>query len=68
MIGAEIICTDESCAVTIDIVVESLDELELLACDDCGCTVQVLATWDVVELRPAAPVVSLRRTTRPLAA
>lgn len=62
MIGAEIICTDESCAVTIDVVVESL---ELLACDDCGCTIQVLATWDVVELRPAAPVVSLRRGPHP---
>lgn len=68
MIGAELICTDESCAVRVDVTVESLDHLELLACDDCGCTTQVLAVWDVVELRPAAPITTLRRTPPPLAA
>ena len=69
MIGAELICTDESCAVRVDVTVESLDHLELLACDDCGCTTEVLAVWDVVvELRPGAPVTTLRRTPPPLAA
>ena len=68
VIGVEIICTDESCAVTVDISVESLEHLHLLACDDCGCTTQVLAVWEVVELRPAAPVTTLRRTPPPLAA
>ncbi|HEX2160942.1 MAG TPA: hypothetical protein VHF88_03885 [Thermoleophilaceae bacterium] len=68
MIGAEIICTDESCAVALDVSVDTLDELELLACDDCGCTIQILAVWDVTELRPAAPVTVLRRTPPPLAA
>ncbi|HEX2071317.1 MAG TPA: hypothetical protein VHF90_06700 [Thermoleophilaceae bacterium] len=68
MIGAEIICTDESCAVTVDVSVDTLEELELLACDDCGCSIQVLAVWDVTELRTAAPVTPLRRTPPPLAA
>jgi hypothetical protein len=68
MVGAEIICTDEGCAVTLDVVVEQLEALELLACDDCGCTVQVLATWDVFERRTAAPVTQLHRHKPPLAA
>jgi hypothetical protein len=68
MIGAEIVCTDEHCAVTLDVVAESAEALAEIACDDCGCTVQVLAVWEVVELRPAAPVAQLRPAKRPLAA
>jgi hypothetical protein len=68
MIGAEIICTDEHCAVTLDVVAESIEALDAIACDDCGCTVQVLAVWEVVELRPAAPVTHLRPPKPPLAA
>ncbi len=68
MIGAEIVCTDEHCAVTIDVVAESIDALELIACDDCGCTAHVLSVWEVVELRPAAPVAELRPRRPPLAA
>jgi hypothetical protein len=68
VIGAEIVCTDEGCAVTVDVVVESLEQLDLLACDDCGCTVHAVAVWDVVELRAAAPVTPLRRRRPPLAA
>jgi hypothetical protein len=68
MVGAEIVCSDEQCAVTIDVVAESLDVLESIVCDDCGCTNQVLAVWEVVELRPAAPVTQLRPRKPPLAA
>jgi hypothetical protein len=68
VIGAEIVCSDESCAVTLDVVVDSLADLELLACEDCSCTIQVLAVWDVVELRTAATVTALRRPSRRLAA
>jgi len=68
VIGAEIICTDESCAVTVDVVVDSLEDLDLLACDGCGCVMQTLAVWEVVELRPAAPVTPLRSAHPPLAA
>jgi len=68
MVGAEIICTDEHCAVTVEVVAKSADALVLVACDDCGCTTQVLAVWEVVELRPAAPVTQLRPARPPLAA
>ena len=68
MVGAEIICSDEHCAVTIDVVAESLDALESIVCDDCGCTTQLLAVWEVVELRPATPVTQLRPPKPPLAA
>lgn len=53
---------------TVDIVAESADALELIACHDCGCATQVLAVWEVVELRPAAPVTQLRRPKPLLAA
>jgi hypothetical protein len=68
MIGAEIVCTDETCAVTVDVDVESLAELDLLACDGCGCSMQTVAVWEVVELRAAAPVTPLHRSRPPLAA
>jgi hypothetical protein len=65
VIGVEIVCSDEGCAVTAEVVVDSIDELALLVCDDCGCVAQPLATWDVVELRPAAPVTALPQRRRP---
>lgn len=68
MIGAEIICTDEACAVTVDVVVGSLAELELLVCDGCDCSMHAVAVWEVVELHAAAPVTQLRRSRPPLAA
>ncbi len=68
MVGAEIICSDEGCAVTVAVVAESHDGLDPIACADCGCTTQVLAVWEVVELRPAAPVTQLRPPKPPLAA
>lgn len=61
MIEAEIVCSDEGCAVTADVLADSLEELELVVCDDCGCVAQVLSVSEVVELRPAAPVTPLRR-------
>lgn len=61
MLEAEIVCSDESCAVTAQMVVDSLAELELLACEECGCVAQALSVSEVVELRPAAPVARLRR-------
>ena len=53
MFGVDLICSDEACASVTETVVASLDELDLLACDGCGCTLQSLAIWEVVELRPA---------------
>lgn len=53
MFGIELICSDESCAEVTEVVVSSLEEVDALVCDSCGCTLQSLAVWDVVELRPA---------------
>jgi hypothetical protein len=68
MFGAEIICSDEHCAVTVDVVAESAEAFASIACDGCGCATQVLAVWEVIELRPAAPVIALRPPKPPLAA
>jgi hypothetical protein len=52
MFGATLLCTDEGCAEVVDVVVGSLDELEALVCDGCGCCSQVLAVWEVSPARP----------------
>jgi hypothetical protein len=59
MFGIELICTDQSCAEVSEAMVASLEEADVLTCDSCGCTLQSLAVWEVVELRPAAPVRAL---------
>ena len=56
MVIAELICSDEGCAVTVELVLESLDELDTLVCEDCEYTLQTLSISDVelIELeRPA---------------
>lgn len=52
MFGIELICSDEACAEASETTVASLEALDLLTCDGCGCTVQSLAVWEVVESRP----------------
>lgn len=52
MLGVETICSDESCGHLAEAVVASVGELDVLVCDDCGCLVQALAVWEVVEVRP----------------
>ena len=53
MVIAELICSDEDCAVTVELVAESLEELDALVCADCECTLQTLsiAEAEPVELR-----------------
>ena len=51
MLGVELICTDETCAEVSEATVFSLEELTLLTCDGCGCTLQSLNVWEVVEMR-----------------
>ena len=70
MIGASLICSDEACAETID-VIASLDDLDHLVCHGCECTLTVLAVWEEDHPRPPATVVALRpgwRTDLSLAA
>lgn len=57
MYGIELICSDEACAELVEITAPTLAEIELLACDGCGCTLQALAVWDVAEIHVAPPLV-----------
>ena len=61
MFGVELICTDVACAETTELTVASLEELSVLTCDGCGCTLQSLAVWEVVELHAAARPIALPR-------
>jgi hypothetical protein len=62
MLGVELICTDEACAEVKEVNVFSLEELTLLTCDGCGCTLQSLNIWEVVEMRVSRPATEqLRR-------
>ncbi|HYI99830.1 MAG TPA: hypothetical protein VEX36_09195 [Thermoleophilaceae bacterium] len=56
MYGIELICSDEACAELVEIAIPTLSEIELLACDGCGCTLQALAVSDVVEIHVAPPM------------
>ena len=46
MIEATLICSDEACADTVE-VVTTLEELDYLVCYGCECTLTVLAVWEV---------------------
>ena len=59
MFGATLLCTDEDCAELVEVVVESLDELEAIVCEGCGCCSQVLSVWEV------EPAQSALRLVRP---
>ena len=56
MFFAELICSDEACAVIVE-AVDDLAALEMLICDDCGCWLHVVSLSEatVVELRMPAP-------------
>jgi len=52
MFGVELICTDEDCAEVSEVTVFSLEELKVLTCEGCGCSLQSLSVWEVGETRP----------------
>jgi hypothetical protein len=56
MYGIQLICSDEACAELVETSSPTLAEIELLTCDGCGCTLQALAVWEVVDVRVAAPL------------
>jgi hypothetical protein len=58
MFAAELVCSDEACALIVE-AVEDLAALELLVCEDCGCTLQITSVWEVREVRLAPPVEEL---------
>jgi hypothetical protein len=59
MIGAALICSDESCAETVE-VVASFEELDHLVCDGCECTLTVLAVWEIGDRMALGSVVAMR--------
>ena len=65
MLIAELLCSDEECAVTVEVVVESLEELDALVCEDCECTLQTLSVSGAEAVELKRPI-ELRRTAREL--
>ena len=41
MFVGELICSDEACELVLE-AVGTLEDLELLVCDDCGCCLQIV--------------------------
>ncbi len=64
MLIAELLCSDEDCAVTIEVVVESLEELDVLVCEQCECTLQTLSISNAETAELKRPVVLLRELPR----
>ena len=56
MLIAELICSDEDCAVTVEAVVESLEELDALVCAGCECTLHTLSISDAILVEPARTI------------
>ena len=50
-------CSDQGCALEITEFVRSLEKLDLLVCDDCGCCLQAVGYAELEEARPVARVV-----------
>jgi len=65
MIGAALICSDESCAEIVE-VVASLEELDHFVCDGCECTLTVLAVWEIGDRMALGSVVAMRPRRRDL--
>jgi hypothetical protein len=61
MLGIELICSDPACAEVKEAAVFSLEELERLTCDGCGCTLETLNVWEIVEMRATRRADDLRR-------
>ena len=58
MFGVELICSDEACTHVLETTVWTLDQADLLVCEECECTLQVTAVWDSVEVRARRPSAS----------
>jgi hypothetical protein len=66
MYAIELVCSNEACAEISEVTVLSLEEIDVLVCDGCGCTLQSLSVSEVVELRAASKPVQLRRAAVPV--
>ena len=61
MLICELVCSDEDCAVTVELVVDSLEELELLVCEECECSLQSLSVSEAELVELEWPRVGLLR-------
>ncbi len=52
MLAVTLTCSDRECDLEVEEIVFSLDELELLVCDGCGCSLQAVAYAEAQEVRP----------------
>lgn len=57
MFAVTLTCSDQGCELEVVEVVTSLDEVEPLVCDGCGCCLQAVGYAEAAEVRPVAPVV-----------
>ncbi len=57
MFAVTLTCSDQDCAFEVVKPVTSLDAVEPLVCDGCGCCLQAVGYAEAVEVRPIAPVV-----------
>jgi hypothetical protein len=53
---AELLCSDEDCAVTVEVVAESLEELDALVCEGCECALQTLSISEVELVQLKRPI------------
>ena len=61
MLYALLICTDEACAEEFEAWGE-IEDFDDMVCEGCGCTLQSLNVWEVVEMRVSRPAAEqLRR-------
>jgi heterodisulfide reductase subunit A-like polyferredoxin len=52
MLSVTLVCSDTDCDHEAVEVVWSLDQVELMVCDGCGCCLQAVGYSNAVEVRP----------------
>ena len=52
MLSVTLVCSDTDCDHEVVEVVWSLDQLELMVCEGCGCCLQAVGYAESVEVRP----------------
>lgn len=57
MLAVTLTCSDQDCELEVVELVSSLDAVELLACEGCGCCLQAVGYAEAVEVGPVARVV-----------
>jgi hypothetical protein len=63
MVLAEMVCSDEGCDFTVEIVAEER-ELAVLVCDGCGCCLQAVSVCEVELAEVPRPPIPLRTERR----